>query len=809
MRTRREFRRGIVCLCSCWLFCCLLGNVPAADDVVHMLVPGFAVRELPVKLSNINNLRFAPDGTLTTLGYDGRVHLLRDTNDDGLEDEAIAFWDKPTITIPVGMCWGPEGLFVSSRGKVSLLLDKDGDRKADVEEIIASGWPETDVAAGGVDATAVVRDAEGNLYFGLMTADYSNPYRIGDDGKPRYDTNSIRGTIQKWSAKSKKIETIATGIRVPYTLEFNQTGDLFVTDQEGETWCPDGNPLDELNHIVMGKNYGFPPRHPQYLPNLISEPPVVSFGPQHQSTCGFVFNDPGSQKGLFGPKAWNGDAIVTGESRGKLWRVKMIKTAAGYVGEQFPIARLSMLTTDVAIGPEGDLYVSCHSGAPDWGTGPNGAGKLFKITYTNSAAPQVVAVWPWQPMELRVAFDRPVDFAITNALVGSHIEVGHFVSAGDRFEVLKPSYNVVKQQSATPRGNLRITSAQLSGDQRTLVLGTTPHPQSVTYSLTLPNVKEAGAAREGSTLDLEYRLNGVMAGWLSANKVRGTGIWLPHVDLGINHEFTGDSKDHQSFFHAIEEQGLLELQSTLQLLRGTNVLSFEANAPFKVRVGDTRQTAVKQGDIFLAKVTATMEEEGLPLQVALHTGVAAKPFFRVSYSTSDDPTPRPLPFGMFLQPWAPKPNPPAELLEETTDLAGGDHQRGRDLFFSDKLKCAECHRVRGEGKTIGPDLSNLRHRDASSVLRDIKQPNATLNPDYVAFDASLKNDDVVTGFVRGRNQGSLTLMQVDGKEIVVAEKELKHLRASDLSLMPEGLLDGLSEGEIRDLLVYLTTDAKN
>lgn len=43
---------------------------------ITMLVPGFTVRELPAKLSIINNLAFTSDGRLTALGYDGRVHIL-------------------------------------------------------------------------------------------------------------------------------------------------------------------------------------------------------------------------------------------------------------------------------------------------------------------------------------------------------------------------------------------------------------------------------------------------------------------------------------------------------------------------------------------------------------------------------------------------------------------------------------------------------------------------------------------------------------------------------------------------------------
>src|SRR3954468_5338390 len=108
------------------LVCCVRGITATPDPaVVHMLVPGFTVQELPVRISNINNLRFAPDGRLFALGYDGRIHTLRDTDRDGLEDKDELFWDKPGLSVPVGMALTPEGVYVSSHGKVSFLRDKN------------------------------------------------------------------------------------------------------------------------------------------------------------------------------------------------------------------------------------------------------------------------------------------------------------------------------------------------------------------------------------------------------------------------------------------------------------------------------------------------------------------------------------------------------------------------------------------------------------------------------------------------------------------------------------------------------------
>ena len=285
------------------------------------------------------------------------------------------------------------------------------------------------------------------------------PTRSTPSGRSHYDLKSELGTILRVAPDFQSRSIVATGIRYPVALRFNREGDLFATDQEGATWLPNGNPFDELLQIQQGRHYGFPPRHSRHLPGVIDEPSVFDYKPQHQSTCGLNFNEPVNGGPVFGPPSWAGDALVSGYSRGKLFRTKLVKTAAGYVAQTALSAVLNKLTVDACVSPTGALAVATHSGGPDWGSGPTGQGTLYKIDYTDRDHPQPVMAWAESPREVRVAFDRPLDPAFApRPARGTTIALGRSVSAGDRFETLRPGYAVVMAQLGDPRTNLAVHS---------------------------------------------------------------------------------------------------------------------------------------------------------------------------------------------------------------------------------------------------------------------------------------------------------------------------------------------------------------
>ena len=110
------------------------------------------------------------------------------------------------------------------------------------------------------------------------------------------------------------------------------------------------------------------------------------------------------------------------------------------------------------------------------------------------------------------------------------------------------------------------------------------------------------------------------------------------------------------------------------------------------------------------------------------------------------------------------------------------------MFSSERLQCAWCHHIRGEGGKIGPDLDILMARDAASVQRDIQEPNASIHPDFVAYNVTW-GDEELTGFIRAQDETGLRIVGADGKERAVPRAEIKALRVSSVSLMPAGLLN--------------------
>jgi putative membrane-bound dehydrogenase-like protein len=137
----------------------------------------------------------------------------------------------------------------------------------------------------------------------------------------------------------------------------------------------------------------------------------------------------------------------------------------------------------------------------------------------------------------------------------------------------------------------------------------------------------------------------------------------------------------------------------------------------------------------------------------------------------------------------------------------GDVGRGRDIFFrAGTNACGGCHRVQGRGQWVGPDLSTIGVKyGRDELLRSILNPSAAIGYNFRSVVAATDDGRVITGLLVEETPDRLVLKTATGERITVPTRSIEERRNSDVSLMPEGLAQSLTEQELVDLLVYLTT----
>ncbi len=135
----------------------------------------------------------------------------------------------------------------------------------------------------------------------------------------------------------------------------------------------------------------------------------------------------------------------------------------------------------------------------------------------------------------------------------------------------------------------------------------------------------------------------------------------------------------------------------------------------------------------------------------------------------------------------------------TEKLADANLENGKAVFDA---TCAACHSLYGEGGKLGPELNGSDRSNLYYVLENIIDPGAVLPRDYWMTVVELTNGRVATGSISARSTHSITLTGLSGEE-VIAHADIQKMEQFEQSTMPEGLLQGLSETEVRDLVAYL------
>ncbi len=134
-------------------------------------------------------------------------------------------------------------------------------------------------------------------------------------------------------------------------------------------------------------------------------------------------------------------------------------------------------------------------------------------------------------------------------------------------------------------------------------------------------------------------------------------------------------------------------------------------------------------------------------------------------------------------------------------LRRADVSNGRRVFSE---TCGKCHKLFGVGEEVGPDLTGSNRSDVQYLLENIIDPSAVLGKDYRMTLLQLADGRIVSGLIQSETDSAVTIRTLNDTQ-VIPKADIEQRTLSDLSMMPEKLLEPLSVDEVRDLVAYLAS----
>ena len=135
----------------------------------------------------------------------------------------------------------------------------------------------------------------------------------------------------------------------------------------------------------------------------------------------------------------------------------------------------------------------------------------------------------------------------------------------------------------------------------------------------------------------------------------------------------------------------------------------------------------------------------------------------------------------------------------------GNIINGQKIFEDkEKTNCKSCHKVNNEGGSVGPDLSTIGDTyNKEYLINTLLEPSANIPPGYSTTIIVTTEGVMHTGILKSVSAEEIQLSSTNGSIVKISVDEIDHRRASQVSVMPEGIEDLISKREFLDLITYL------
>ena len=621
--------------------------------------------------------------------------------------------------------------------------------------------------------------------------------RMWDAGGHAVGKMAPGGWIARINPEGTVWELISVGYRNEFDIAFNADGELFTfdADMEWDIGSPWYRPT-RVCHVTSGSEFGWRSgtgKWPTWYPDSL--PPVVDIGPGCPTgiTFGTGAKFPGKyQKALF----------ISDWSYGILYAVHMQPKGSTYTGttERF-LSAAPLPLTDVLINPaDGAMYFTIGGRRTQSG--------LYRVTYAGKESTKPVdgkntAGSKERSLRRQLeAMQRPGAVGVTESLWPHLSSPDRHIRFAARVAIEhQPVERWAKRalSETRPRARIEAAIALARHGDKTLQANLVSSLSRTKISL-LKESDQLGLLRA-------YGLAGLRMG-RPTGQVRQK--ILSHID-GL-FPSTSDSLNRELAQLLIFLDAPRAVPRTLTLLAAARTQQDRLQYALLLRKqtnGWTREgrktyfesfnaaAAARGGHSFAGflrnirneAIAALPPTEKQALAKTLEAG--AKP-----NSVAPDATPR-----KFVRKWTTE----ALLPALSQPLSGRNFQKGQELFAA--ASCFKCHRFRGQGGIVGPDLTAAARRfNNKDLLDSMTVPSRTVSDQYQASMFVLDNGKTVIGRVAnlsGQNILVMTNMLEPGNFTAVRRDTIEEVIPSKTSLMPEGLLNTLTRNEILDLVAYI------
>ncbi len=646
------------------------------------------------------------------------------------------------------------------------------------------------------------------------------------------EVNTHGGWIAQIDSNGANTNLISAGFRNPFDLAFNEAGDIFTfdSDMEWDFGLPWYRPI-RICHVPRGGEFGWRPGDDKWSPSYPDNlPPLLNIG---QGSPTSVFS---GARAHF-PEKYRRSIFAFDWSFGIIYAIQPEVSGASYKAkaEEF-ISGSPLPLTDGVIGPDGALYFLTggrrlesdlyrvyygdnthfteNLTAPEL-TDAQKTRKQLETYYGAAKAGAVDFAWPFLNSE-----DRFIRFAARIAIEHQPVTEWQEKAINEKDPVRLTEAAIALARNGKPDQKDKILSAlitidysKLSESQQTDVLRA--------FELVLYRMGQPGAAvksKLSAYLDAQYPAK---TNYLN----RSLSKILIFLDAPDAVEKTvalmakaKDDSDEQKTFTSSSDLILRNFQY------GQDIAATLANMPPQQQTYlATALSAAKTGwtpelreKYFRWFYTAFGYKGGNSfvgfINQARKNALKIVPKDKLAYynSISGDSLVGNAKAITVLNSQQPKgPGRDWEIDSAMVFVKDGlnnrNFERGRNMFVASL--CANCHTMRGEGGTVGPNLTQLGTRFSyKDMLTSIIEPSKTISDQFAATIFYLNDGSSIVGELINQDADKYYISQNPFSPQTLREilkKDVTRKSLSQTSYMMPGLINRMNPEELKDLLAYL------